>query len=311
MLRRLVIAILAVWGCSAALPASAEPIFPPGVRVGLEPVGNLVASKRFPGFEDPDRKVAVSILDLPAAAYPELESSAFKDQPGIEGVKRESFAFGSGIGFLFTGRGTQDGVTVHKWLLLANAVGGPVRDLAMLINVQVPETARGAYTDELIRKMLASVTFRAAPIEEQVGMLPFKLSDLAGFRVVQVLPAGGVILTDGPTDDINKQPYMIVAVGRGGPANAGERGRFANDLLLSAPLRELSLQLSEPMRIHGLPGHEIRARAKGPNEDPVALVQWVRFGGGGYLRIVGAGPKDQWDALFPRFRAVRDGIDIK
>jgi len=37
----------------------------------------------------------------------------------------------------------------------------------------------------------------------------------------------------------------------------------------------------------------------------------VRFGSGGFLRIVGVGRKDDWDALFPRFRAVRDGIDLR
>ncbi len=63
------------------------------------------------------------------------------------------------------------------------------------------------------------------------------------------------------------------------------------------------------MRIGGLPGYEIRAQAKGLNGEPLSLVQWVRFGGGGFLRIVGVGRKDDWDALFTRFRAVRDGIE--
>ena len=63
------------------------------------------------------------------------------------------------------------------------------------------------------------------------------------------------------------------------------------------------------MRIGGLPGYEIRAQAKGLNDEPLSLVQWLRFGGGSFLRIVGVGRKDDWDALFTRFRAVRDGID--
>jgi len=39
------------------------------------------------------------------------------------------------------------------------------------------------------------------------------------------------------------------------------------------------------------------------------VVQWVRFGTGGFMRIVGVGPKNNWDSLFTRFRAVRDGIE--
>ncbi len=41
------------------------------------------------------------------------------------------------------------------------------------------------------------------------------------------------------------------------------------------------------------------------------MVQWVRFGSGGFLRIIGVAPKEQWDTLFPRFRAVRDAIEAK
>jgi len=48
--------------------ANAEPVFPPGSRVGLEPPAGLNLSKRFPGFEDPDRQAAIAILDLPGPA---------------------------------------------------------------------------------------------------------------------------------------------------------------------------------------------------------------------------------------------------
>ena len=40
----------------------------------------------------------------------------------------------------------------------------------------------------------------------------------------------------------------------------------------------------------------------------VTVVQWLRFGGPNALRIIGSAPRDQWAKAFPRFRAVRDGI---
>jgi hypothetical protein len=312
MLRCFLAPLLVVWaGLSALSPsAGAEPVFPPGLRIGLEPPGDLKLSTRFPGFEDADRKVSFTILDLPGRAYEEIERSIFaKNQRGLEDLKRESFPFASGVGFLISGLAHENGVTSHKWFLLATAVGG-VRDLAVLINVDVPEAARAVYSDAVIRKALASVTFRPTPIQEQLGLLPFKLNELAGFRAMQAMAAGGVILTDGPANDINKQPYIIVSVGRGAPGNADDRGKFARELLSSAPLRDLSVTLAEPMRIGGLPGYEIRAQAKGLDGGPVTLVQWVRFGSGGFLRIVGVGRQDNWDALFTRFRAVRDGIEL-
>ena len=104
---------------------------------------------------------------------------------------------------------------------------------------------------------------------------------------------------------------MVISVERGGPAEAGDRARFARDLMATAPVRDLSLQSAEPMRIGGAPGHEIRAQGKGPAGDPVSMVQWVRFGSSGYLRVIAVSPTDKWDQSFTRFRAVRDGIEAR
>ena len=314
MPRRLFVYLFAAWAGLASLApiASAEPVFPPGLRVGLEPPGDMKLGTRFPGFEDSERNASIAILDLPAGAYQELEVAAFnKVQPNLQDLKRESFPFGSGIGFLVSGTSQQNGVTVHRWSLLAQAIGGAVQNLTVLVNVEVPESALSIYSDEMIRKALASVTFRPAPIEEQLGLMPFKLGALAGFRVMQVLPTGGVILAEGPGDNIGPQSFMIVSVGRGGPAEAGDRGMFARDLMATAPVRELTMQSAEPMRINGAAGHEIRAQGKAPAGETVSVVQWLRFGTGGYLRVIGVSPSDKWDQLFDRFRAVRDGIDMR
>lgn len=313
MMRSLsVLMVLALLGAAAVGPAAAEPVFPAGLRVGLDPPADAVVSKRFPGFEDPDRKVVITILDLPGAAYPDLEAAAFgKSQPGLKDFKRETFPFDNGMGFLITGSSEQNGVTLHKWFFLTTAFGGRVNDLTALVTVEVPETAAAVYTDAVIRKALRSITFRPPPVDEQVRQLPFKLGNTAGFRVMQVMPGGGVILTEGPSDNLNAQPYMIIGVGRGGPSEASDRSRFARDLLASSPLQDLTVQSSETLRINGWPGHEIRATAKGVKGDPLSMVQWVRFGTGGFMRIIGVGRTDAWDSLFPRFRAVRDGIDAK
>lgn len=308
-MRRMMMLVTAAALALAAAPASAEPQFPPGIRIGLEPQGDLALSKQFPGFEDPARKVAIAILDLPARAYEDIERSAFgKDQTGLTDLKRESFPFASGVGFLISGKGEDQGVKLHKWFLLATAAGTDVKDLAVLINVQVPEAATTIYTDAMIRKMLATVTFRPAPVNEQLGMLPFKVNELSGFRVLQVLPQGGVVLIDGPGDDMSTSTYVVISIGAGAPETPDERGKFARELLSSAPLRGVSITAAEPMRIGGMQGNEIRAQAQGLNGEPVNLVQWVRFGSGGFLRVIGVGRPEGWDAMFTRLRAIRDGI---
>ena len=313
MCSRLFVYLFAAWAGLAGLAplARAEPVFPTGLRIGLEPPGELKLSTRFPGFEDLDRKVSVAILDLPISAYAQLETAAFnKVQQELQEVKRESFPFESGIGFLISGVAQQSGVGLHRWSLLAQAVGGSVQNLTMLINVEVPDSALAIYSDAVIRKMLASATFRPSPIQEQLSLLPFKLGDLSGFRVMQVLPGGGVILGDTTADPNAPQPFMIISVGRGGPPEASDRALFARDLLSTAPVRDLRMQSSEPMRVNGLAGHEIRAQGKAPNGESVSVVQWLRFGSGGFLRVIGVSPAEKWDQMFDRFRAVRDGVDM-
>jgi len=56
-------------------------------------------------------------------------------------------------------------------------------------------------------------------------------------------------------------------------------------------------------------GYETRLDAISAKDNtPVTVVQWLRFGGQGALRIIGSSPREQWAQAFPRFRAVRDGI---
>jgi hypothetical protein len=53
----------------------------------------------------------------------------------------------------------------------------------------------------------------------------------------------------------------------------------------------------------------LQAEAKEAFSDtPVKLVQWVRFGSGTFIRMLGIARADQWSAAYPHFRAVRDGI---
>jgi hypothetical protein len=311
MLRRLLLLLfIAVSGMALTNLAAADPVFPLGLRVGLEPPPGMVPSKRFPGFEDPEHKAIITILDLPAAAYPQLEQSGYNTIPPRTTVQsRTMFAFHSGIGILIRAQTKGPDAVKDRWILLASAA--PATNLATLITVEMPEAARSVYPDAAIRKALASVTFRAAPIAEQVKRLPFKLNELAGFRVLEVLSSGGVVITDGPTNDLAKQAYMVISVGAGAPERVEDRARFARDILSSAPVRDLKFTYAEAMRLDGLPGYEIRADAVDLRGHPIALVQWLRFGGTGFARIIGITPKDQWDKVFDRFRAVRDGMNLR
>jgi len=292
-------------------PAVAEPVFPPGLRIGLEPPPGMVASKRFTGFEDPQRKAAILILDLPAPAYNEVEKSLFAKQSGADNVARRAFPFNDGIALLATADVKENGVPVHKWFFVATAVAGPVSNLTAFVTVEVPDSARGVYTDTIVEKALKSITFRQPPVEEQLSLLPYKVGDRAGFHVRQVAPNGVVILSEKPTGNPFGQAYVVVSVASGGPSQPGDRPLFAQDLLRSAPVRDLAITSGESMRINGSPGSELRATGKDASNAPITVVQWLRFGTGGFMRIIGVSPTAEWDTMFPRFRAIRDGVGAK
>ena len=294
---------------SAMSPAlAADPVFPPGVRVGITPLVGLARAKTFVGFETEDQGVKVLIAELPADAYNEV-MNAFKNNPaGTGGVKPENIETAAGLAYYTSETGKDGATTVRRYSMILS--GGT---FSGYIAVQVPENAAKVYTDEAVRRMFASAAVRKeVPVEEQLGQMPFKISELSGFKNVRTLAVGGaIVLADGDeTKGFEAAPFMVVGVVGSAPAQPDDRGRFAQQAATTIPgVREARITMSEPLRIDGTPGYETRIDAvSGKDNTPVTVVQWLRFGGQTSLRIIGSAPREEWTKAFPRFRAVRDGI---
>ena len=311
----LVLAALLTLTTADTARAQSDPVFPPGSRVGLVPPQGFVTGKMFTGFADVAKNAMILITELPASAYPALEERVAAEQLEKQGITvetREQVALPSGPAFLIVGRQEAGGIAFRRWVLF-----GSTPELTAIVSAQVPEAAQETYPEAAIRAALATFAVRAkAPVEEQLESLPFQVGDLAGFRFVRVLPGNAALLTEGPNDGIEvaEQPLVLISVGRGAPASAtNERDRFSRGVLAETPgIKEVRLVRSEPLRIGGQPGHEILAEAKDVKTGTdVMVAQWLRFGGNAHLRIVGVARKDQWTPLYPRLRAVRDGIDTR
>ena len=206
---------------------------------------------------------------------------------------------------LVTGTQAAGAVTLRKWVLLA---GNDV--LTALVTFQVPESEAGAYPDAKVRAALATLAFRSA--RDQVEALPYTLNDLAGFRVVRTLGGSTVILTDGPKNVVDgaEQPYFVVAVSGGAPREE-ERGRFAVRALAGLPgVKDIQVERAEPLRLANHMGYEVMAKGVDVRTGvPVKVVQWMRFGTSGYMRMVGVTPLESFPELYPRLRAIRDGVE--
>jgi hypothetical protein len=286
---------------------AADPVFPPGARVGMVPLVGLAPARTFTGFETEDQSVKVLVAELPAEAYGEV-MNALKAGP-VGGVKPESIETAAGMAY-YTAETAKNGASpVRRYSMILS--GGT---FSGYVAVQVPENASKIYTDEAVRQMFASAVIRKeVPVEEQLGLMPFKVSQLSDFKTVRALaPGAAVLLADGDeATGFEAEPFMVIGLMGSAPAQPEDRGRFAEQAATSIPgVRNGRLTMSEPVRIDGMPGYETRLDAtSGKDNTPVTVVQWLRFGGGpNSLRIIGSAPRDQWAKAFPRFRAVRDGV---
>jgi hypothetical protein len=294
---------------TAICPAfAADPVFPPGMRVGVTPLVGLSRAKTFVGFETEDQSVKVLVTELPAEAYGEV-MNAFKTNPaGTGGIKPESIETSAGLAY-YTAESARDGATnVRRYSMIL-----PGGTFSGYVAVQVPENATKIYSDDAVRQMFASAVIRKqVPVEEQLGLMPFKISELSDFKNVRTLaPGAAIILADGDeVTGFEPAPFMVIGLIAATPAQPEDRGRFAQQAATTIPgVRDARITMSEPIRIDGIPGYETRIDAtSGKDNTAVTVVQWLRFGGPNSLRIIGSAPRDQWPKAFPRFRAVRDGI---
>jgi hypothetical protein len=295
--------------CVGFAPAfAADPVFPPGMRVGLTPLVGLSRAKSFVGFETEDQGVKVLVTELPAEAYGEV-MNAFKANPaGTGGVKPESIETSAGVAY-YTAENARDGASsVRRYSMIV-----PGGTFSGYIAVQVPENASKIYTDDAVRQMFASVVVRKeVPIEEQLGLMPFKIGELGDFKNVRTLaPGAAIILADGDeVTGFEAAPFMVIGLIGATPSQPEDRGRFAQQAATTIPgVRDARITMSEPIRIDGQAGYETRVDAtSGKDNTAVTVVQWLRFGGSNVLRIIGSAPREVWPTAFPRFRAVRDGI---
>jgi hypothetical protein len=288
---------------------AAEAVFPPGVRVGMVPLVGLSRAKTFIGFETEDESVKVLVAELPPEAYGEV-MNAFKANPaGTGGVKPESIETAAGTAY-YTAENARNGASsVRRYSMIL-----PGGTFSGYVAVQIPENASKIYTDDAVRQMFASAVIRKeVPVEEQLGLMPFKIGELSDFRHVRTLtPNAGILLADGDEKTgFEAAPFMMIGLMGSSPAQPEDRGRFAEQAATSIPgVHNWRITMSEPVRIDGMAGYETRLDAtSGKDNTPVTVVQWLRFGGGpNAMRIIGSAPRDEWAKAFPRFRAVRDGI---
>ncbi len=335
MMRSSTIATIRAAACAAALallvwamPAhAAAPVFPVGSPLGLVPPPGMSLSPNFMGFEDRAKHAAILLTTFPADAFAQLDKSLVPEALQKQSIaidKREPFQTGAGKGFLLSGRQSTDKGRIRKFMLVA-----PAGNMTALVSFQITDQDN-TYSDQVVRDTLATLVVRArVPDAERLSLLPFTVGDLAGFRIDDVLPGRALMLVDGPAGnpppdktsndgniDIAGRPVdarFLVAALEGGPTEPSDDDDFARVTFDQiGGIKNVRVQDAEPLRIGGQAGYETLANAKDPrSNDDLRVVQWLRFGTGGYMQMVGIARAEVWPGVFPRLRKVRDSIDPK
>jgi hypothetical protein len=293
---------------------AADPVFPLNSRIGLVPPPGFAPSMKFPGFEHAQGNAAILLVEIPSEAFSELEKG-FTDEAlkarGLTVETREPVELPGARGFMVIGDHVIGNLKKRE-MVLAAAFSG----LTAIVSVQVAEEARAAIPEGTLREALKTLVVRASvPEPEKLSTLPYKLSELSGFRVVRGGPDGTALLTDGPEDAVAAvaQPFVVISLAAGEMPKPEERDTFARRAFASMPgIKEVKILRAEPLRINSQAGYEILAEAKDLKSDAeITTVQWLRFGSGGYLQMFAIARRGAWPDLFPRLRAIRDGIDLR
>jgi len=307
-------------GAEPAKPADVA--FPPGSRVGLVPPPGMMPSKTFPGFMDPDKNAGIVIRVMPPDAYAPMKASLADDtlkKQGLTVEKRDTMQLAVGKADLIVGSElSPDKRPFRKWLLLVGT-----KDFTAAVSVQAPADDT-VYSDAAVRAALASLTVRdKVPDTDYLSLLPFKVGDTAGFRIGNVIPGRALLLIDAPayphmvaTNGLPEYEFnarFIVTAAPGSPSDPDQRANLARDAFNSIDgIKDKHVTMAEPVRINGQEAFETVASAKDVSTGAnLMVVQWLRFGGGVFLQMIGVSRAEIWDKELPRLRAIRDSITFK
>jgi hypothetical protein len=304
---------IAAWLALSAAQAAEQPVFLPGLRIGLVPPAGMTASANGQGFEDVGHQAVIAISELTPDVFPKIEKEfavARLQADGFTVDSHEAVVVNGARGLLVVARQTVGGMALRKWALLL------ATEITAVVIAVMPEAASAAYSDATMRQVLATVIIRGrlSP-EEQMDALPYRLGELAGFRLLRTNAGGTAVLTIGPDDTTrpSAQPYFTTMMWEAELPSSSEQGALARRLLGGfVNPGQFKVLRAEPVRIGGRPGHEIVGEMRdSENGAEISVVQWVRFGTSRHMQMLGAARTDQWSDVFARMRAIRDGIGTK
>ncbi len=298
-------------GGQGALAQAHQPIA--GTSVSLVPLKGFSAASGFAGLQNRSTKASVMIVEMPAAAHAQLATLFGNTEAAKAGFAKQNIAV-SGIDEVDTpagktpvinGRQDAGGMRFDKWIALFKGAK------TVMVTVQSPQTA--ALDHRQVLAMLASVTLGAEPgMADKLKALPFAISPVAPFRVVDTIGGSGVLMTVGPldTDPSGSQPLLIAVYQLSAPAGgAGKLDGLAETLLKQTRgFGSATIATREKLRFAGRDGllltgdlHEGGGRKR--------FAQYMAIGAQGrFIRLIASADEAGFDSLAPAIKAIARSV---
>jgi len=286
---RILACALASLGVAAG--AGAQLVRIPGTLVALVPPQGFKVAQTFRGFENVRAGSSITIEELPANMYPELNaafsspksvSTKFADQ-GVRITRIEPLALDGGQVPLAIGGQAFNGREFTKYIAL---MGGPRAGTSTVLISFNLAGATPLSRDE-VEAVLRSVTIgRLLTLDEKLSQVPFTFSAVAPFRVVDAMPGTAAILSTAEVvDPAGRKPMVVIGkVGTG--ASPAEVGQTNERELRSVPgFKDAPIAEQKTVQFAGGQGHFISAEADGKT-----VLQFLRvLPGGSEVRLLATG----------------------
>jgi hypothetical protein len=308
MPKRTLLAFLALLNLLIVGPlttSAAEPIRPPGSRIGLEPPKGFAIATTFAGFLDPSNNASIVLIEFPLVAFDQIRNGVSAEAMAKHGMRLLSRETIDGLPYeqvtvrLEQRVGNQ---TFDKWMM--NVKGS---DMVGVVTVSVPRPAPPQLSEAVIRATLASVRIAAAAASDPVAALPFSIEPTARFKYRKPLAGRGMLFKETPPppegqlDDVG---FIATLAANGTIAPADQQAFGEQQFLVSKTITDKVILNQKPLQVSGMSGFEYLAEGKQSSGHPLRYLVVALYPAGHPFLLMGVAPTERFDEALPEFRAM-------
>ena len=296
----------------AGLAHAADPVTPPGSRIGLEPPKGFVVATTFTGFLDQPSNASILLAEFPPVAFPQFRNGFTAEAMAKHGMRLVSKEMIEGVPYeQITVRAEQrvGNQTVDKWLMVIN---GP--DVVGMVTFSVARPAPPRLSDAVIRAALASARINAAASVDPIAALPFSIQPTARFTYRKPLAGRGLLLKETPPppegqlDDVG---FIVSLAADTTIAPADQRTFGEQQFLVSKTITDKAILSSRPLATANTAGFEYLAEGKGASGRPLRYLVVALYPAGRPFVLLGMAPSERFDEALPEFRAMVESFRAK